>query len=64
MKKHVSNIKYNEEFRMRSKFVFETALSVPIGAIAAFLFDNKWTLAFTSLIIFLILYAGYCIKLV
>lgn len=64
MKKHVSNIKYNEEFRMRSKFVFETALSVPIGAIAAFLFDNKWTLAFTSLIIFLILYAGYCIYLV
>lgn len=64
MKKHISNIKYNEEFKTRSKFIFETALSLPIGAIAAFLFDNKWTLAFAALIIFLILYAGYCIYIV
>ncbi len=64
MKKHISNIKYNEEFKTKSKFVFETSLSVPIGAIAAFLFDNKWTLAFASLIVFLSLYAGYCIYLV
>ncbi|MBD5516406.1 MAG: hypothetical protein HDR06_17655 [Lachnospiraceae bacterium] len=46
IKEHINNIKYNEEFKTRSKFVFETVLSVPIGAIAGFLFDNKWRLAF------------------
>lgn len=62
--KKFKKLKYDDNFLKRFRYFFETIITLPIGAIAAFIFEQKIKWALGALLIFLVLFIFYCIVIV
>ena len=64
---HKSNLRrlnHDPNFKKRVGFLLELIITLPIGAITAFIFERKVTFALISLGVFVFLFIVYCIVLV
>lgn len=62
--KRIKNLKYDENFKKRFRYLAEMFITLPIGAITAFMFERKIVWALCALGVFFILFLVYCIVLV
>ncbi len=62
--KKLKKLKYDENFIKRFRYLLETIITLPIGAIAAFIFEQRIKWALGALIIFFIIFIIYCIIIV
>lgn len=60
----IRKLRHNENFKKRFRYITETIITLPIGAITAFFFEREVELALWAVLIFLVLFILYCIILV
>lgn len=63
-KSNLRRLKHDPNFKKRVGFLLELIITLPIGAITAFIFERKVTFALISLGVFVFLFIVYCIVLV
>ena len=60
----IKKLKHNDNFKKRFRYLAETIITLPIGAITAFIFERQFLWALIALALFLILFLRYCVVVV